>query len=437
MDRHICGYPLVFLFHFSHKPINIFRIMLCIDGYLSLKIHYYTEIKEDNFYILIGNRGRLVTIQNPNVIIFQPALPAYRLDFFDRVSQRLGDEFVVCYSPTDMGALSARSLEPTWARRLAPMRHLLPGLDWQPGVLSTPFRRGDFIVVSGAPRNVSNMLMLAWARLKGARTIWWGHYWSSTSKAHRFFLRLLLMKFADALLFYTDQEVAEYRRGHGKRDRRIVTALNNGINVDPIQALREPYDPDGRKNAILFLGRLTKKAELPVLLNALSDPRLRNVRLNIVGDGPERPMLEEFAGKLGISGQIVWHGGTTEEPEIASIANKCRLFVYPGGVGLSLLHAMAYGLPVVVHEDRWRHMPEIAAFYRAENGVTFASGNFKSLASAIVAGLEFTAADNSWSEASIKVADTEFNTREMANRFCTLVSHLLTNHNDAQYSEAD
>lgn len=368
-----------------------------------------------------------------NVLFFQPALPAYRLDFFERVAQKLGTGFGVCYSPTDMGALSARSSEPSWARRLGPMRRILPGLEWQSGVLSTPVRRGDVVVISGAPRNVSNMLMLIQARLKGARTIWWGHYWSSTSKTHRLILRILLMKLANALLFYTDQEVDEYRRNHGKPDRRIVTALNNGINVNPIQALREPYDPDGRKNAILFLGRLTKKAELPVLLNALSDPRLRNVRLNIVGDGPERPMLEEFAGKLGISGQIVWHGGTTEEPEIASIANQCRLFVYPGGVGLSLLHAMAYGLPVVVHDDRWRHMPEIAAFYRAESGATFTPGNPESLVSAIVAALEFTATDNSWSEASIKIADTEFNSQEMANRFCKLVSHLLTNRNDVQH----
>lgn len=359
-----------------------------------------------------------------NVLLFQPALPAYRLDFFERVAQKLGTGFGVCYSPADMGALSAQSSEPSWARRLAPMRRILPGLEWQSGVLSTPVRRGDVVVILGAPRNISNMLMLVHARLKGARTIWWGHYWSSTSKPHRFILRLLLMRLANALLFYTDQEVDEYRRNHGKRDRRIVTALNNGINVEPIAALREPYDASTRDNSILFLGRLTKKAQLSVLLTALADPRLRNVRLNIVGDGPERSRLEALAKELAIDSQIIWHGGTTEEPAIASIANECRLFVYPGGVGLSLLHAMAYGLPVVVHEDRWRHMPEIAAFYSAESGVTFAPGNSESLANAIVATLDFTATDNSWSEASIKVADTEFNTREMANRFCTLIGQL-------------
>ena len=32
----------------------------------------------------------------------------------------------------------------------------------------------------------------------------------------------------------------------------------------------------------------------------------------------------------------------------------------PGAVGLSLIHAMAYGLPCLVHSNRLQHMPEIA-----------------------------------------------------------------------------
>ena len=70
-----------------------------------------------------------------------------------------------------------------------------------------------------------------------------------------------------------------------------------------------------------------------------------------------------------------------EEPDIAQIANRCRLFVYPGGVGLSLIHAMAYGLPSIIHDDRWRHMPEIAAFQDGRTGRTFEREDPGSLAS--------------------------------------------------------
>ena len=44
-------------------------------------------------------------------------------------------------------------------------------------------------------------------------------------------------------LFYTDEEVTAYKNSNGKNDRRPISALNNGINIDPIKNLRTPYIP--------------------------------------------------------------------------------------------------------------------------------------------------------------------------------------------------
>lgn len=365
-----------------------------------------------------------VRMKHLTVHVIQPAVPGYRIDFFNRVAQILGTGFTVHYSPTDMGVLSV-VLPGAWAKPLPPMGHLAPGLEWQSGVLSIPLRRADVVVVSGAPRNLSNMLMLIRARLAGARTVWWGHYWSSTSKASRFRLRLLLMKLADAVLFYTDHEVEEYRAGPGKRDRRPVGALNNGINVDPIIALRTPYEVARRDKAILFIGRLTDKSELGTLLSALTDPLLGDVRLDIIGDGAMKTELQALAARLAIADRVRWHGGTTDERVIANVANRCRVFAYPGGVGLSLIHAMAYGLPVVVHDDRWNHMPEIAAFYKARCGLTFRHGDPQSLVTVLAEALDAATQDRFWSEAAVRVTSEEFNTREMAKRFCDLTLSLM------------
>lgn len=358
------------------------------------------------------------------VVIFQPTLPTYRIDLFERMARSLDCPVEVLHSPGQLGVLTKDDTSYPWARRLPAMRTLLPGLDWQPGVLTTRVGKGDLVVLSGAPRNLSNMLMLVWARWRGARTVWWGQYWSSTSRTHRFLLRLLLMKLSHAVLFYTDDEVDAYRKGLGRDDRRPVDALNNGINVTPILALRAPYVPGQRTRSLLFIGRLTAKAELGTLLDALARPELADVRLEIVGDGEERGALEEKARRLRLDGRISWHGGMTDEGEIAAIANRCRLFVYPGGVGLSLLHAMAYGLPVVVHGERWQHMPEIAAFLSARCGLSFERDNPVALASVIAEALAVTEVDASWSLAAVRVAEQEFNTEEMARRFCRLLGRV-------------
>src|SRR5205085_9067419 len=49
------------------------------------------------------------------------------------------------------------------------------------------------------------------------------------------------------------------------------------------------------------------------------------------------------------------------------LSSSC--FVYPGSIGLSLLHAFGYGLPVITHADRRRHGPEIAALVHEWNGL--------------------------------------------------------------------
>lgn len=354
------------------------------------------------------------------VIVFQPALPAYRLDFFDRVSRELGLGLEVFYPPAQMDVLTEWSGQYSWTRPVGKTKPLFPGAEWQSGVLSQAPRRGDVVVIYGSPRNLSNMLMLIWSRIRGARTIWWGHYWSSTSKAHRHFFRLLLMGLSDAVMFYTDQEIVEYRRER-RRDRRPIAALNNGINVEPIAALRQEFDARLRSRSILFIGRLTEKANLPILLRALADPRLADVTLEVIGGGETAESNRSLANQLGIGARVMWHAGTTDESKIAEVANRCRIFVYPGSVGLSLIHAMAYGLPAVLSDDRWSHMPEVGAFTDNMTGRVFMRKVPESLVDTLATVIDDVGSLNRWSKEALKRADTTFNTEAMAERFVSFV----------------
>ncbi len=361
------------------------------------------------------NRGTRITV-------VQPVVPAYREDFFERLSVRFGERFRVHHSHIDMGALTRRKRW-RWSESLGAIRPLAGGaLDWQAGALSIPIARGDTLVVSGNPRTLSTLALIVKARLKGARAIWWGQYWSSTSAPHRFILRLLLMRLAHAVLFYTDEEVALYRRTVlGRRDRRPIAALNNGIDIEPVLARRAAYDPATRENAALFIGRLTEKAALDVMIRAMALSPLASVSLHVIGDGEKGASLRALAGQLGVAERIIWHGATTDEQAIAAVANRCRLFVYPGSVGLSLIHAMAYGLPPVVHSDRWRHMPEISAHASSDTGYFFQPGNAADLA--VVMGEAITAfhALAKQSRSCTDIVESKFNTGSMAERFSAAV----------------
>ena len=361
----------------------------------------------------------------PRVIFCQPALPAYRVDFFDRLAKLLGQRFALYYSPTDMGVLTQRTQPFDWERPVGLMQPLIPGvIEWQPGVMCVPMQRGDTLIVCGGPRTVSTLVLLLKARLRRVKTIWFGHYWSSTSKPYRFYLRMMLMKLVHAVLFYTDQEVDEYRDGFGHNDRRPLSAVNNGINIDPIADVSLPYRAEERPRDILLIGRIQEKCQADLLIEVLADPRLTGVRLQIVGDGPARAELESLAERLQVSDAIVWHGGTSDEAEIAKVANGCRLFVYPGAVGLSLIHAMAYGLPAIVNNDRWGNMPEITAFEEGSTGVAFVRDDKADLIDRIILAIDDAVSLDRWSDEALRRAHQLYNTRGMADRVVSLINQL-------------
>lgn len=353
----------------------------------------------------------------------QPALPAYRFAYFSSLYQRHGLSGGVLYPEKDTTGLPVEVIE-SWQKPKGRTRKLPFGLLWQQDALFIPLSRGDILVLSSNPRYLTTLLLSLKARLRGARVIWWGHYWSSTSRGWRMRLRVLLMTVANAVLFYTEREIDEYKERLGRHDKRPIGALNNGINTAPIQAERRTYLAQLRQRELLFVGRLTPKAGLSLLVQALALPQMEGIHLHVVGEGENSAAVHAAAEAAGISKRITWHGMSTDEQVIGAIANRCRLFVYPGQVGLSLIHAMAYGLPCIVHSDRWRHMPEIAAFEAERTGRSFAPDDAEDLANVIAKAIDDPDLLNCFSARCIKITNASFNTSNMADRFMSLVKRL-------------
>lgn len=110
-----------------------------------------------------------------------------------------------------------------------------------------------------------------------------------------------------------------------------------------------------RTEELVFVGRLVSDKGVDVLLDALAlltAPEAGSLRprLTVVGDGPERPRLEEQAARLGIAGQIDFLG-TRTDAELVEILNRHRILVAPSRYrepfGIVALEGTACGCVVV------------------------------------------------------------------------------------------
>lgn len=111
----------------------------------------------------------------------------------------------------------------------------------------------------------------------------------------------------------------------------------------------------GRPPVLLFVGRLVARKGVDRLLEALASLRDRAWRLEVVGFGPERERLEAVVVRLDLTGRVVFRGRVSA-PDLARAYQRASCFVLPAtvderedteGLGVVLLEAMAYGVPVV------------------------------------------------------------------------------------------
>jgi sugar transferase (PEP-CTERM/EpsH1 system associated) len=136
---------------------------------------------------------------------------------------------------------------------------------------------------------------------------------------------------------------ARFMREQGVTPERLRT-IHNGIDLAEF-AFTGPRD-DG---PIVTVARLSPIKDVANLLRAAVSVRAAHpsARFEIAGDGPCRGELEQLARDLKLTENVVFRG---EVRDIPALLARARLFVLPSqseGISLTLLEAMARGLPVV------------------------------------------------------------------------------------------
>jgi len=113
---------------------------------------------------------------------------------------------------------------------------------------------------------------------------------------------------------------------------------------------------DDKCSVILFIGQLREHKGLRYLLKAIKIVKAKtgNVRLIIVGDGPKRFSLINYASKLNVSDVVSFVGNVGEEflPQYYAVSNVVVLPSYTrrDAFGLVLLEAMAAGKPIIASD---------------------------------------------------------------------------------------
>jgi glycosyltransferase involved in cell wall biosynthesis len=131
-----------------------------------------------------------------------------------------------------------------------------------------------------------------------------------------------------------------------------VEYIPNG--VDPAFWKREQGVSTGKNptTTFLFVGRLEEQKGLRYLIGAAGQLHAdgKEFSVQLVGDGSQRPHLEQLVDALGLGSRVRFFGRLGLD-ELRDAYNHADIFVLPSvweGMPLTLLEAWASGLPVII-----------------------------------------------------------------------------------------
>ncbi len=268
---------------------------------------------------------------------------------------------------------------------------------WQTGSIRAAKATGAGVVVlSWNSRSLDLSFALRAARHRGVGTILWGHGFGKRSPWFGDRTRIRTARRADAVLVYgpsmrhrvIEMGIPAERvfAAPNAIDQAAISEAARGWQSRPedLAAFRREQRLDGP--VILYLSRLEPDKHPSLLVEALATVARASpdVTLVLIGDGSARAEVEAAVDRCGVRERVRFAGAVYEEDRIAPWALSASLLVHPGGIGLSLMHAFGYGLPVLTTDRMTLHGPEVEILEEGRNGRFFRHGNADDLAARIL-----------------------------------------------------
>lgn len=384
----------------------------------------------DADYPIQGGGHDGVTIHVAIVVNF---LTSYREGFYRKLLVTEGLKVTIfCHEPPSH--LNLTSIHKQFSNNV----HVMPGkfLLGEKFVLSSLpwldlFNKYDVVYVEGNPRYVSMAILATMLRLTGRRVVLWAMVHSFRNFRLGLSLRLFWYRMFKKVLVYSDAE-AGFLSSKGFNQQ--VIGINNGVDYELItkaalswshSRLKEWRDSNGLGNRTIILScsRLEKKNKFDQILQVLPDLINNHPTLLwcVIGDGPERIALESKTRELGLKSHVRFLGKMYSETEQAPWFLSSQLLAHPGAIGLTLLHAMAFGLPVVTHKDARRHGPEFAAMISGVHGLTHCEDALDEITSSLLELLNNESLCREMGLAGKKVVKDGYNTGVMVTRFLKMI----------------
>ncbi len=310
-------------------------------------------------------------MEKKKIYIIQTRIPHYREFFFKNIKK---DSQLIVLSSKEKKINTIKSNRFDYCLDV----NEFLGFIWLKNIPYQSFKN-NFVIINGNMRILNNYIIFFLKFFFNYEIIWWGHLRSTRPAPIFDLIRFKLMNlFADKVILYTHMEAKETKKFKLIKCKKIYY-LNNTIDQRKITIYKTKKN--NKLVNFLFVGRLREKPNTLLVdaIKVFSRIKRKNFQFTIIGSGYESERIKSTIVKYNLQNKVFFKGSIYDEKKISKYFLKSDFFLYPGYIGLSLMHSFFYSLPVITHDNRLMHAPEFGFFKNKFNGFSYKHNNFNDL----------------------------------------------------------
>jgi glycosyltransferase involved in cell wall biosynthesis len=361
-----------------------------------------------------------------HIVFVQPVIPLYSISFFNRLVENNEIEVTVlanikCDNQLNQYDKSICNFNvfhlderKVGGFLLRPkLNKLLSNIDY------------THLILSGAPRDISQLVQLLLSSLKGENIYTWGMF-------HRIGGKRFISEVYYKVAGYFSKKCFCYSK------TGLCAQLNRGVHfnklvelgtaIDELSIIEEKNSRSSsdildfkikndlvHKDIVLQVVRLSsiKKPHLIIEAAKIIATKKPNVLFVLIGGGELEVYLKKLTEKYSLKNNILFLGPVYDEEILSYWFLSADVFVVPSCIGLSAHHAMCYGLPIITDNDYLKQASEFDILSNGLNCSLYEANSAGSLADEIISLLnnpekrDFIAANASYTVSKLYNLDNK------------------------------
>ncbi|WMN87516.1 glycosyltransferase [Vibrio parahaemolyticus] len=330
-----------------------------------------------------------------NIVFVYHYFAHYRQPVIDTIDKLFLDEFNVTYIASEnSNEPSLKTMDFNKKQSFLKVKNKWYGKWlWQSGLLLKLLSvKPDHIVFLGQFNFITTWLYAILFRCLGKNVLFWGHGLYGNEKGLKKVIRNIFNRLPNKHLVYGNF-AKNLLLKNGIKDSD-VSVIYNSLNYDLQKSVyleqNEKSSSDVRSSLFphssdlplgIFVGRLTAVKKLDMIIDCIKILKKEGLNLNFVfiGEGPEYHSLREKVIQHNLVDSIFFYGACHDEVMLGKILYSADVCISPGNVGLTAIHSLSYGTPVITHDNYSLQMPEFEAINDPITGSFYKFGSLESL----------------------------------------------------------